>query len=168
MNLLSREPRSLNPGEAGGSRPGGVRSSARFVAVSIRWYSVVMDCKDIAAQSRWWAEALDWRKVYESEDEVILVPPHALDSTREIPPFDRGPGLVFVSVPEGKTVKNRLHIDLAPPVDGTRPPKSDASRRSAPGGSTSARTPARSAGWSWPIPRATSSACSPRTSDPDE
>jgi hypothetical protein len=86
--------------------------------MSIRWYSVVMDCQDIAAQSRWWAEALDWRKVYESEDEVILVPPHTLDSTRKIPPFERGPGLVFVSVPEGKTVKNRLHIDLAPPADG--------------------------------------------------
>ena len=26
----------------------------------------------------------------------------------------RGQGLVFVPVPEGKTVKNRLHIDLAP------------------------------------------------------
>ena len=25
-----------------------------------------------------------------------------------------GPGMVFVPVPEGKTVKNRLHIDLAP------------------------------------------------------
>ncbi len=86
--------------------------------MSIRWYSAVMDCQDIAAQSRWWAEALDWRKVYESEDEVILVPPHTLDSTRKIPPFERGPGLVFVSVPEGKTVKNRLHIDLAPPADG--------------------------------------------------
>jgi hypothetical protein len=24
------------------------------------------------------------------------------------------PGLVFVPVPEGKTVKNRLHLDLAP------------------------------------------------------
>jgi hypothetical protein len=88
------------------------------MAMSIRWYSVVMDCKDIVAQSRWWAEALDWRKVHESEDEVILVPPHALDSTRQIPRFERGPGLVFVPVPKGKTVKNRLHIDLAPPPDG--------------------------------------------------
>ncbi len=86
--------------------------------MSIRWYSVVVDCQDIAAQSRWWAEALDWRKVYESEDEVVLVPPRALDSEREIPLFERGPGLVFVPVPEGKTVKNRLHIDLAPPPDG--------------------------------------------------
>ncbi len=86
--------------------------------MSIRWYSVVVDCNDVVAQSRWWAEALDWRKVYESEDEVILVPPHALDSRREIPLFERGPGLVFVPVPEGKTLKNRLHIDLAPPPDG--------------------------------------------------
>ena len=86
--------------------------------MSIRWYSVVVDCDDVAAQSRWWAAALDWRKVYESEDEVVLVPPHTLDSEREIPLFERGPGLVFVPVPEGKTVKNRLHIDLAPPANG--------------------------------------------------
>jgi hypothetical protein len=31
---------------------------------------------------------------------------------------EQGPGLVFVPVPEGKSVKNRLHIDLAPPEDG--------------------------------------------------
>ncbi len=86
--------------------------------MSIRWHSVVVDCDDVAAQSRWWAEALDWRQVYESEDEVVLVPPHALDPEREIPLFERGPGLVFVPVPEGKTVKNRLHIDLAPPANG--------------------------------------------------
>ncbi|MGH3198753.1 MAG: VOC family protein, partial [Streptosporangiaceae bacterium] len=69
----------------------------------------------------WWAEALDWHIVFEADDEVVLVPPHALDSTREIPLLERGPGLVFVAVPEGKTVKNRLHIDLAPsspPPDG--------------------------------------------------
>ena len=30
------------------------------------------------------------------------------------------PGLVFVPVPEGKTVKNRLHIDLAPHTSDDR------------------------------------------------
>ncbi len=69
--------------------------------MSIRWYSVVVDCQDIAAQSRWWAEVLDWRTVYESADEVVLVPPHALDPARDIPPAEHGPGLVFVLVPEG-------------------------------------------------------------------
>ena len=32
--------------------------------MSIRWYSVVVDCNDIVAQSRWWAEALDWRNEF--------------------------------------------------------------------------------------------------------
>jgi len=36
---------------------------------------------------------------------------------RTIPPQERGPGLIFAPVPEGKTLKNRLHIDLAPGPD---------------------------------------------------
>jgi Glyoxalase-like domain len=86
--------------------------------MSVRWYSVVVDCKDVVTQSRWWAEVLDWRIAVELEDEIVLVPPHALDSSRDIPRLERGPGLVFISVPEGKTVKNRLHLDLSPPPDG--------------------------------------------------
>jgi len=85
--------------------------------VSLRWYSVVVDCKDLAAQSRWWGEVLRWKIVYEAHDEVVLVPEHAMDSDNTTQPEHRGPGLVFVSVPEGKTLKNRLHIDLAPPPD---------------------------------------------------
>jgi catechol 2,3-dioxygenase-like lactoylglutathione lyase family enzyme len=86
--------------------------------MSIRWYSVVVDCRDVAAQSRWWAEALGWRIAYQAEDEVVVVPPHALDQTRSIPLDEQSPGLVFVPVPEGKETKNRLHIDLAPPAGG--------------------------------------------------
>ena len=85
--------------------------------MGVRWYTVVVDCHDIAAQARWWAEVLGWRTAFEAEDEVVLVPPHALDETRDIPLLERGAGLVFVPVPEGKTVKNRLHIDLAPGPD---------------------------------------------------
>jgi catechol 2,3-dioxygenase-like lactoylglutathione lyase family enzyme len=86
--------------------------------MSIRWNSLAVDCQDIKAQSRWWAEALGWRIAFEADDEVILVPPHALAEPRDIPVLERGPGLVFVTVPEPKTVKNRLHIELAPPADG--------------------------------------------------
>jgi Glyoxalase-like domain len=80
----------------------------------LRWYSVVVDCHDMRAQSRWWAEVLDWRIGYESAEEVVLVPPHAFDRERAVPALERGPALTFVPVPEGKAVKNRLHIDLAP------------------------------------------------------
>ena len=85
--------------------------------MSVRWYSVVIDSHDVAAQSRWWAQVLDWRLVYDSEAEAVIVPPRALDESKDIPLDEQGPGLVFVSVPEGKTVKNRLHLDLAPGPD---------------------------------------------------
>jgi hypothetical protein len=82
--------------------------------MSLRWYSVVVDCLDARAQGQWWANVLGWEIVYEAEDEVMVQPPHLLDSSRDIPLAERGPSLVFVPVPETKSVKNRLHIDLAP------------------------------------------------------
>ncbi|HZC72901.1 MAG TPA: VOC family protein [Jatrophihabitans sp.] len=85
--------------------------------MSVRWYSTVVDCSDIAAQARWWAEALGWTIAFEAPEEVVIVPPHALTKADQIPLLERGPGLVFVPVPEGKSVKNRLHIDLAPGPD---------------------------------------------------
>ena len=88
-----------------------------FSDMSLRWYTVVIDCHDVKAQSRWWAEVLGWQIAYEADDEVVVVPAHLLDDGREIPPAERGPGLVFVPVPETKTLKNRLHIDLAPAKD---------------------------------------------------
>lgn len=83
--------------------------------MALRWYTTVIDCRDVAAQAAWWAEALGWKSVYEADDEVVLVPQHASEELIRSTPWERvPPGLVFVPVPEGKTVKNRLHIDLAP------------------------------------------------------
>ncbi len=81
--------------------------------MSLRWYSIVIDCHDVASQGRWWATALGWDVVYEAEDEVVVAPASMLQQAAG----DRGPGLVFVPVPEPKQVKNRLHIDLAPAAD---------------------------------------------------
>ena len=87
----------------------------------MRWYSVVVDCDDVFAQSRWWAQVLDWRIMYEHPGEVVVAPPHVGEyvATQIPPPPDRerGPGLVFVAVPDRRSGKNRLHIDLAPSAD---------------------------------------------------
>lgn len=102
---------------AGGEPPPALvvaRRARQTQGMTVRWFSVVVDCQDLHAQARWWADTLDWRLVYEADDEAVIVPPHALDPSRLVPLHERGPGLVFVPVPEGKTVKNRLHIDLAP------------------------------------------------------
>jgi catechol 2,3-dioxygenase-like lactoylglutathione lyase family enzyme len=85
--------------------------------MSVRWYSVVVDCHDVKAQAYWWASVLGWTVAYEADDEVVVGPPHLVDESRPVPREERGPGLVFVPVPESKSLKNRLHIDLAPGPD---------------------------------------------------
>lgn len=84
--------------------------------MALRWYTVVVDSLDAQAQARWWAEVLDWQLIHDTPEECVVIPKHV----DEHPPPDleswlrSGQGLVFVSVPDRKTVKNRLHIDLAP------------------------------------------------------
>jgi predicted enzyme related to lactoylglutathione lyase len=71
--------------------------------MSLRLYGVVIDARDPKRLAEWWADALGWHVVFEAPDEVAV----AKDEKTH-------PGLVFVPVPESKTVKNRLHLDLAP------------------------------------------------------
>ncbi len=71
--------------------------------MAVRFYTLVIDSRNPATLARWWADVLGWRVVFEAPDEVAV----ARDE-------DSYPGLVFVPVPEPKTAKNRLHIDLAP------------------------------------------------------
>src|SRR4029079_13727750 len=47
--------------------------------MSLRWYSVVIDCHDVAAQARWWAGVLGWQIVFEADDEVVIVPGHVTE-----------------------------------------------------------------------------------------
>ncbi|MCE1180373.1 MAG: VOC family protein [Micrococcales bacterium] len=90
--------------------------------MALRWYTTVIDCHDIAAQARWWAEVLDWRIVYEDEHEVAVIPPWlSEDIVESAHEWVRLPqGMVFVPVEEDKTLKNRIHIDLAPHIDQDR------------------------------------------------
>ncbi|MGI8414926.1 MAG: VOC family protein [Nakamurella sp.] len=89
--------------------------------MSLRWYTVVVDCHDIAAQARWWAKVLDWQIIYEADDEVVVIPRHATPEKPSAEDWTKlPPGLVFVSVGESKSIKNRLHIDLAPHVSDDR------------------------------------------------
>ncbi|MBB2957092.1 VOC family protein [Pseudoclavibacter helvolus] len=84
--------------------------------MGLRWYSTVVDAHDHRKLAAWWAETLDWRVVFEDENEAAVIPKW-LDEENPGVPFDRvGPGLVFVPVSDAKAGKNRLHIDLAAPL----------------------------------------------------
>ena len=80
--------------------------------MSLRWYATVVQCEDIAAQSRFWAEVLDWRIGYEAPDEVVLVPPHALTKADIIPVEERA-GLAPSTRPKASRCRTGC-TDLAP------------------------------------------------------
>lgn len=73
--------------------------------VSLAWEQILIDAADPLALGRWWAVALGWVVVDEDQD----------DGEIEIRPApDVVPGMLFVPVPEPKTIKNRLHLDFRP------------------------------------------------------
>jgi len=76
--------------------------------MDIRIQCVVIDAGDCERLARFWSQALGWRITYQSANEWAIEPP---DGT---PQVDVAPDILFVKVPEAKTVKNRLHLDLRP------------------------------------------------------
>ncbi len=76
--------------------------------MALRWQSICIDSTDPATLASWWADLLGWRITSAENDEVVLEPP------ARTPADGISPDLVFCRVPEAKTVKDRLHIDLRP------------------------------------------------------
>jgi len=76
--------------------------------VSIRWQCICVDSTDPPRIAPFWEQALGWRRTYDSPDEIVLEPPVGS------PEDGVSPDLLFLRVPEEKSVKNRLHIDLRP------------------------------------------------------
>jgi predicted enzyme related to lactoylglutathione lyase len=74
------------------------------MASSLR--NITVDCTDALALARFWAEALGWHVFHDDDPEVVVAPSY--------PPVGEGPKLLFIPVPEPRTVKNRLHLDLQP------------------------------------------------------
>jgi predicted enzyme related to lactoylglutathione lyase len=69
--------------------------------VSLSFTEICIDATDIDALARWWAEVLGWPKEPTDDGDVILRAP-------------AGPDWLFLAVPEGKAVKNRIHFDFTP------------------------------------------------------
>lgn len=76
--------------------------------VTLRWQALCIDVADPSVAADFWQAALGWRRTYDEPDEVVLEPPAGS------PEDGIAPDLLFLRVPEGKRVKNRLHLDLRP------------------------------------------------------
>lgn len=72
-------------------------------------HNITFDCSDARALATFWSTLTGWNVYYDDDPEVVVAPSFPHDGT----------GLLFIPVPEGKTAKNRVHLDLSP-QEGTR------------------------------------------------
>ena len=86
--------------------------AVKAIAMTSRISHTSFDARDAYAQSLFWSQVLDFVEDPDDPNE----PDHeeCLITSR-----DRSQLLLFITVPDGKRVKNRVHLDLRP-VDRTR------------------------------------------------
>jgi predicted enzyme related to lactoylglutathione lyase len=78
--------------------------------------NVTVDATDARALAAFWAEVLGWHVFTDDDPEVLVAP--------SFPNPGDGPSMLFIPVPEPRTVKNRVHLDLQP-TDRTRDEEAD-------------------------------------------
>ncbi|CAN5791202.1 hypothetical protein BH18ACT15_BH18ACT15_11000 [soil metagenome] len=71
--------------------------------VGSRIYTVTVDCAAPERLATFWAEVLGYRVAFQSADEWAIEDPD-----------DECSALLFVRVPDAKSGKNRIHLDLVP------------------------------------------------------
>ncbi|MFI5528004.1 VOC family protein [Kitasatospora sp. NPDC051853] len=72
-------------------------------------HHITVDCADTYALGTFWGKILDCKLAdadFPGDPEALLVTPNGIE-------------ILFIAVPDGKTVKNRLHFDIQP-SDRTR------------------------------------------------
>jgi hypothetical protein len=74
----------------------------------LRIQNVTIDAVDPRPVADFWEQALGWRRTAEDPDEIVLEPPAGSAEDGVVA------DLLVVAVPEGKRVKNRVHLDLRP------------------------------------------------------
>lgn len=71
-------------------------------ATPTRSLGIVVDCADPEGLARFWTEAIGYERMeWPHEPYVVLLPGSG-----------EGPVLIFQRVPEPKTTKNRVHVDV--------------------------------------------------------
>ena len=88
-----------------------------------RFKDLCIDCADPWTLSRWWAASLGYQVRAWTDDDVAALRAQGIERIEEDPsividPIDGvGPPIWFNKVPEPKSVKNRVHLDMYGDVD---------------------------------------------------
>ena len=77
-----------------------------------KFTELAIDCADPDVLARFWCSVLDY-EVQDEDDGLVAIGPATIPEGKNhlgpVPPM-----LTFAHVPEGKTVKTRLHLDVNP------------------------------------------------------
>jgi hypothetical protein len=74
--------------------------------MAVRITEIGVDCADPGGLAAFWCGVLGY-VVVDAEDDIVEIRPEGTDAATSIVP-----SMVFVKVPEPKTLKNRLHLDV--------------------------------------------------------
>ena len=77
-----------------------------------KFTELAIDCADPSGLARFWCSVLDYEVQDEDDGIVTIGSPMVPEGKNRLGPVP--PTLTFAHVPEGKTVKNRLHLDVNP------------------------------------------------------
>lgn len=83
-------------------------ATAQDPGMDLRIQCLCVDTTDPARSAAFWQGALGWQRTHDGDDEVVLEPPAGGREHGVVP------DLLFLRVPESKSGKNRLHLDLRP------------------------------------------------------
>ncbi|MEH1166784.1 VOC family protein [Micromonospora sp. CPCC 205539] len=81
-----------------------------------RFTELVIDCHDPERLAAFWCEVLDFTVIDRGEGRVEIG--SWTPTVEKVRARQMSPTLQFIQVPEGKAVKNRLHLDVSP-IDGS-------------------------------------------------
>jgi catechol 2,3-dioxygenase-like lactoylglutathione lyase family enzyme len=79
-----------------------------------RLTEVIIDCEDLDRQVGFWSDALGYGRASSGDGWVALRPPGSEPTDELLRAGAPVPAVTLVAVPEPKSVKNRLHLDLTP------------------------------------------------------
>jgi hypothetical protein len=77
-----------------------------------KFTELAIDCADPGGLARFWCSVLGYEVQDEDEETVAIGSPAVPEGKNRPGPVP--PTLTFARVPEGKTAKNRLHLDVNP------------------------------------------------------
>jgi hypothetical protein len=77
-----------------------------------KFTELAIDCADPGGLAQFWCSVLDYQVQEENDEYVAIGSPMVPEGKKRRGPVP--PILTFAHVPEGKTVKNRVHLDVNP------------------------------------------------------